>query len=988
MCSVEDKEELEALKSWKQEVALVLETLQAQVSTLSSEVKLLKQGLDLKDEEIKLLKRVFGPELSPRQQRRARSLIALGNVPTMTWSEADKPKATGLKRSSSHSIRISNDPLNIGQHKTHPHELGITVPDINGTSTYKQALSPHASSLQLSSLQTFASSDGASSNSTQLPPLELEVTESALPESSEPSLLAPDSQIQNSHEISTDSANTSEESLPSEIPPQDQKTPVFEQIIETIDQTPEPAAAIPPVSQSTDDSASDSAIGVPQTTSEQVADQSADNNQTTTDPTNTNEDQTTTEQSPSIEQALGTTAELINDTASQITQHDSTNTEQVTLQADEQINHVLRVITADESSSESNGHVHTVPESSETPEPEFPSSKLHIPSTAITESTISESTELVIGIEIPHEGEEEYSSAQAQDLGFRLSGEHVITPQVAKRELKPKSFTITKGLLSIEIPNVVFGSPRSFTPSTPTLMSSPHLPTAPPPTPVNAPETLSLTPTNTPPTPKLHLTRPKLQLMADELKAKGSTLKRTTTPSLNRSDSLREVWLPPLDIPAPTTPTTPPADIGELYAPFSANASDAESEPESPHSARLKTSASEERITSPESSDTEDSFIKIKEKYATQKFEPDTLRRYEQDAKRVVLAQKVMRGWIHRKRLEKIRKRTEATKELLSTELGYAKCLDLMIHHYVKPLRSNSTSPHAYILPSQVDEIFSTVEDIKQSSAMMLMELDALMKSWNYFSCVGPVMLSHIEMLQPHMPFVVNYEKAQQVLATCSKNKEFSAFLRRRMSSSELDYKTLDDFLILPVQRIPRYIMLLEAIYKYTPASHPDRDDVRKAAHQMRLLAEKINKRKAAVVKLAEFCACLKGYEGEEIMTESRYLVREGNLLSEKRRPRYAALLNDLLIVCKPPKPQKASKKESQEALKKPSYKFVQLLKLESTTSLQVRPCGAATSTGATPYLIILKNANATVTIMTGAEDGKGWTKDVHNVLEAIRKKK
>lgn len=78
------------------------------------------------------------------------------------------------------------------------------------------------------------------------------------------------------------------------------------------------------------------------------------------------------------------------------------------------------------------------------------------------------------------------------------------------------------------------------------------------------------------------------------------------------------------------------------------------------------------------------------------------------------------------------------------------------------------------------------------------------------------------------------------------------------MISAELDYKTLDDFLILPVQRIPRYplnfilyfglyllafllhflkqyryIMLLEAIYKYTPINHPDRDILRKASHQV-----------------------------------------------------------------------------------------------------------------------------------------------------------
>jgi len=595
-----------------------------------------------------------------------------------------------------------------------------------------------------------------------------------------------------------------------------------------------------------------------------------------------------------------------------------------------------------------------------------PAEKPIIPQDAPSIGSISSSAELIPEIlEIPAP-EESYSPGRA------------LTPIVPKRDLR--RILISKGLLHIEIPASAFASPRF--PSSPTMLASPHIPSAPYSTPVSTPDVTPVTtPTNAPSTPKLHMTRPKLPTR-DELKARSSTLKRTSGPTLRRIAS-ESIATPAPDSSSCNSPT----DINELYARFGFSSSDVESDtPESPHSPhsphRLLVSVSEERIYSPESSDSEDSFLQMKDKYATVKIEPDALSRYEQDIKRITLAQKVMRGWLERKRLEKIRKRTEATKELLQTELGYTKCLDLMIHHYVKPLRINSTSTNAYILPSQVDDIFSTVEDIKQGSAMMLADLDSVMRSWNYFSCVGSVMLSHIDTLQPHMPFVVNYEKSQQVLAACSKNKEFSAFLKRRMTSAELDYKTLDDFLILPVQRIPRYIMLLEAIYKYTPASHSDREGVRKAAHQMRLLAEKINKRKASAAKVVEFASCLKGFEGE-LIQETRYLVREGHVTNEKKRPRYAALMNDLLVVCKPPGISKASKRD---IAKKPTYKFVAQLRLDASTNLQVRPCTAVN--GLTPYIIFLKNAHSSITITTGAEDGKGWTKDVHSVLEALRKKK
>jgi hypothetical protein len=610
----------------------------------------------------------------------------------------------------------------------------------------------------------------------------------------------------------------------------------------------------------------------------------------------------------------------------------------------------------------------------------------HPESTApLTAESISppQSPEIVVDAPAIHVDESDASPSENISSSGEILGEHSTTPQIPKRFIGSRGLN-SKPLLKIEIPASALGSPRLLAATmSPNLLASPHLPSVPTNTPVSAPSTPVFVADGSPATPKLHMTRPKLpptRVQADELKVRSSTLKRTSGPAFKReaSETLLTAWIPtsPEMPPVPSSPK--PTNIDELYSRFGTSSSEESDTPESPH--RLQISVSEDRICSPESSDSEDSFLKIKDKYSNSKLEPDALRRYEEDAKRVILVQKVIRGWIHRRRLEKIRKRTEATKELLTTELGYAKCLELLIHHYVRPLRSNSTSANAYILPSQVDEIFSTIEDIRQGSSMLVIELDALMKSWNYFSCVGSIMLSHIDMLQPHMPFVVNYERSQQVLATCSKNKEFAAFLRRRMSSAELDYKTLDDFLILPVQRIPRYIMLLEAIYKYTPASHPDREGVRKAAHQMRLLAEKINKRKASAAKFAEFSSCLKGYEGD-ITQDGRYLVREGSVTNEKKRPRYAALMNDLIVICKPPEVAKVTKKDAKDAPKKPSYKFVTQMKLDANTNLQVRPIGG-------PYTITLKNSNTMVVITTGAEDGKGWTKDVHSVLEMLRKKK
>jgi len=205
------------------------------------------------------------------------------------------------------------------------------------------------------------------------------------------------------------------------------------------------------------------------------------------------------------------------------------------------------------------------------------------------------------------------------------------------------------------------------------------------------------------------------------------------------------------------------------------------------------------------------------------------------------------------------------------------------------------------------------------------------------------------------------------------------------MTSQELEYKALDDFLILPVQRIPRYIMLLDAIYKYTPASHPDREVVKKASQQMRTFAEKINRRKAAKAKLLEFCNALIGYPEASLYTESRYMIREGYLYDEKKRVRYCVLMNDLLLFCK----AEASKGSKKDLSKKMRYKFIGQMRLDSFTQLQVHLAGTVGShPSPMPYIISLKNSTSKYTLTTQSnEEGKGWSKDIHSVLDVYRKK-
>jgi hypothetical protein len=62
-------------------------------------------------------------------------------------------------------------------------------------------------------------------------------------------------------------------------------------------------------------------------------------------------------------------------------------------------------------------------------------------------------------------------------------------------------------------------------------------------------------------------------------------------------------------------------------------------------------------------------------------------------------------------------------------------------------------------------------------------------------------------------------------ISECSKaSKDFEVWLNQQERAKH--NFPLDSILIMPVQRIPRYSMLLESLIKYTPTDHLDYQDL------------------------------------------------------------------------------------------------------------------------------------------------------------------
>eukprot|EP00052_Salpingoeca_macrocollata_P024281 m.216372 g.216372 ORF g.216372 m.216372 type:complete len:813 (+) comp22215_c0_seq1:195-2633(+) len=212
--------------------------------------------------------------------------------------------------------------------------------------------------------------------------------------------------------------------------------------------------------------------------------------------------------------------------------------------------------------------------------------------------------------------------------------------------------------------------------------------------------------------------------------------------------------------------------------------------------------------------------------------------------------------------MELFKKRTHIFDEIISTEESYEKQLKMIIEVFLNPLRraadayqsSNSAAGNGidYVIGierPQVKTIFLELESISQLSSAMLHSLRDRRKSWAPDTKVAGVFLELIEFMKIYPAFASNFEHALETIAACKRNTGFNRFLCECIRKPQCGKMWLEDHLIIPVQRVPRYLLLLRELRKRTPQSHPDSADLDTAIAKVENLASQMNEAKKKVEK-------------------------------------------------------------------------------------------------------------------------------------------
>ncbi|KAM9854868.1 FYVE, RhoGEF and PH domain-containing protein 4a [Aulostomus maculatus] len=244
--------------------------------------------------------------------------------------------------------------------------------------------------------------------------------------------------------------------------------------------------------------------------------------------------------------------------------------------------------------------------------------------------------------------------------------------------------------------------------------------------------------------------------------------------------------------------------------------------------------------------------------------------------------------------------------ELLQTEKAYVARLNLLDQTFCTKLMEEANKGTFPV--DVVKNIFSNISSINTfHSQFLLPDLEKRMGEWASTPRIGDILQKLTPFLKMYAEYVKNFDKAMELLKQWNdRSPQFKAIIQEIQSQEVCGCLTLQHHMLEPVQRVPRYEMLLKDYLKKLPPDDPDRRDAEKS---LEIIATAATHSNSAIRKSENLKKLLEIYEmlGEEedIVHPSNEFIKEGHILKLAARntsamERYLFLFNNMLLYCVP----------------------------------------------------------------------------------------
>ncbi|XP_043927239.1 rho guanine nucleotide exchange factor 17 isoform X2 [Protopterus annectens] len=243
---------------------------------------------------------------------------------------------------------------------------------------------------------------------------------------------------------------------------------------------------------------------------------------------------------------------------------------------------------------------------------------------------------------------------------------------------------------------------------------------------------------------------------------------------------------------------------------------------------------------------------------------------------------------------------------LLDTEQSYVESLRTLVQGYMKPLKQPENS--SICDPSLVDEMFYQIPELLEHHEQFLEEVQQCVQDWHELQKVGDLLalsFSKDILVNIYTAYIDNFLNARDAVRLAKEAKP--AFLKflEQCTRENKEKQALSDLMIKPVQRIPRYELLVKDLLKHTSEQHPDYTSLLDAQKNIKQLAERINKGRKNAEEVEREARILQEIESHiegiaDLLAPHRKFLRQEMVVELKavggKKDRSLFLFTDLLV--------------------------------------------------------------------------------------------
>ncbi|XP_030761939.1 uncharacterized protein LOC115886792 isoform X2 [Sitophilus oryzae] len=262
------------------------------------------------------------------------------------------------------------------------------------------------------------------------------------------------------------------------------------------------------------------------------------------------------------------------------------------------------------------------------------------------------------------------------------------------------------------------------------------------------------------------------------------------------------------------------------------------------------------------------------------------------------------------------KKLQEAKFEILTSEASYLNSLNVLTSHFIKNLSTTNL-----LTAQEKDILFGHVESVRSSSEKLLHDIEKCWQDNILLYGICDIVQKHAEEnFNVYIQYCENQVLFDEVLKVLKDRLGFSEFLSHLELSEVCQSLTLYSFLMLPMQRITRWPLLVEAVLKRLPQQDPEYFACHYAMVAVNKIVSQCNEaarnkeRETELKKISRQLEFPQNVPITPIFITERYLVRCGPVTHIQTRNEdtkltfgkrcvkstvHLFLFNDLLIVSK-----------------------------------------------------------------------------------------